>query len=410
MRFLSRLFCVYVIGLCLLMTACGSDSTAVIEQRSAWGKIITIAQAEQSHAPALGLATDNIITAWVGADETGIFQYARRFTVSTAEQIQPLPIPPVYPYAQSLLPAFENGYVHLVWLDARYDDIAGGTRLWTVVLSPELIPTRGAVQVSDVPTLRYTLLTQEDGGFQAIYSGGLPSEPSLYAQAIDPLGRPRPVKTLVSDADWPCVVRINDGSALLFWLRYSDGQVFRAQLVDETLEAVTSLGLSLRLMPGDLLTGFNAGLDTTHAYLLWNVQRLGGANEVWMAVSPLAVDDWTEPQRLGISTPTDDTFTTGFNGGAAQTVTSGDQMLRWAAPLAGQGDSLVLAAQIGDKLSLVYLRGGEIVAVQEVVTLAQDLIGFPALYTDRDRHFYLAWSQPTDAGTADLNLTTTKVN
>ena len=69
----------------------------------------------------------------------------------------------------------------------------------------------------------------------------------------------------------------------------------------------------------------------------------------------------------------------------------------------------VIAAQVNDALGIVYLHDGEFDGYQPVVTLMEPgLIGLPSLATDRNRHLYLAWAQPSATGYADLNVTMTR--
>lgn len=381
---------------------------------SAWGRIFPLAQAEQGHAPALWTTPERITAVWVGepaavTTPTSIVQRARALQAGFVAADQDLPLPPVYPYDQRLSPALRSGYLHLTWLDAAYNNIAAGARLWNVVLTPELIPTRGAVQITEVFTRHFALLPAEGGALWVVWSGGLLIEPALYAQYIDPAGRPRADRRIMADADWPSIVRDNTGGALLFWLRYSDGHAFRARLADDALADITPLVASPRLAAGDRLTSVHAGGDATHAYLVWNLQRLNGTHETWIASGAWTDDAWEAAARLGIAAPTATPFVTGFNGGAALAVSAGERWLRWAAPLNGQYAALAVAASVEDILCVVYLQAGQVVAVQPVANLASPLLGLPAFHADRDRHLTLAWSQPRmDDITADLLLTTTR--
>ena len=89
--------------------------------------------------------------------------------------------------------------------------------------------------------------------------------------------------------------------------------------------------------------------------------------------------------------------------------------LWWVRPLAGQFDTLPVAAYMDtaspttpDQVIVAYFRGGQVVGYQPIVPLQTTLLAPPALYADRDRHLYLAWSEPTANGYAELKLTTTR--
>jgi hypothetical protein len=56
---------------------------------------------------------------------------------------------------------------------------------------------------------------------------------------------------------------------------------------------------------------------------------------------------------------------------------------------------------------MLYFQGGEVIGYQSIAPTT-GLIGQPSLLTDRDRHLYLAWSEPTPNGYADLKLAMTR--
>ena len=69
---LSTIFLLFLLAACQPIT----PTPAPLPQ-SAWGSVVTVAQAEQSDAPALYVDENGIIAAWVGADEQGVFQSLR---------------------------------------------------------------------------------------------------------------------------------------------------------------------------------------------------------------------------------------------------------------------------------------------------------------------------------------------
>ena len=66
----------------LALTACQPTTPSPSLPVSTWGSVITLAQAEQTNAPALYVNNNGMIAAWVGADEQGVFH--RPFKTSTA--------------------------------------------------------------------------------------------------------------------------------------------------------------------------------------------------------------------------------------------------------------------------------------------------------------------------------------
>lgn len=384
--------------LCLVVVLlAGCDESP---RTSQWGAVRMLAQAEQTHAPALAVNTAQLAAVWVSVEDGDIFPYSRTpFTEPVS-----LPLPPVYPHDHQLHHAQDGGY-HLFWLDARFDDPDGATYLWTVYMNAKLQAQRGQVQLSEIQSGKFAVIDHPDRTATVVWSEYATDEPALHIRTVDALGRPRPAALLVSDARNPVLVR-RGGRVDLFWLRASDGQVMRGQLVDDTLMDITPLTAPPAMTPADYLHDFQVGFDQNTTYLLWNITRSGRVDEVWMAHS--TGETWSQARQLGVGDRGEIAFQTGFNGGMAQATTSGDNGLRWATPLSGQFESLVVAGQVEDELVLLYLQAGEVVAVQPIISLTHNLIGRPSLVTDRDRHLYLAWAEPTDAGYANLNLTTTK--
>ncbi len=372
---------------------------------TAWGPAYALAQAEQAAGPALWANARRAAAVWVGADEAGVHQDARALVGGTLTETAALPLPPIQPYDQRLLPA-AGDTLHLLWRDRAAGTLE--TRLYAARLSPALEALSGPNAISTGAAYHYSAAPTGDGGLWAVWSGGLPAEPGLFARYVDRAGRPRAeVIPLASDADWPALAWDAGGGLHLLWRESSSGQLVYGRLADGALDQVTPTGLAVWLSPGDRLRGLYAALDRTHIYALWNVARAGGADETWLAAGALAGGRWTPPARLGLSANPDEPFESGFNTGAVQAARTGADWLRHAAPLGGQHDALPLAAQTADGLALVYLQGGAVAGWQMVVPGAT-LIGPAALAADVERHLYLAWAQPAPAGPADLLLTTTR--
>jgi hypothetical protein len=190
-------------------------------------------------------------------------------------------------------------------------------------------------------------------------------------------------------------------------LQPSAGQVFRATFTDGALDKVQPVSSGVSLAGGDRFTGLSAASDHTHNYLFWNLTRANGQFETWFSTNAIGEAAWSPFQRLGIEWTTKDFVDTGFNGGWAFPARAGERWLSWAVPVTGQLDTLPVAALQGTNLALVYFRTGELIGYQNI-TAVSNLIGPPALLTDRDLHLYLAWAEPTSVGYANLKLTMTR--
>ncbi|MBZ0280708.1 MAG: hypothetical protein K8L97_08190 [Anaerolineae bacterium] len=391
-----------LILLILCLAACNLSETPT-PPGSTWGEIITLGQAEQMDAPDFWPGANNLTGTWIGADERGVHHDGRAVSASGFSELITMPLPPVHPYGQQLYPAGGDN-LHLLWLD---DNGAGETRLYGAVITATLEVVRGPTLLSEQATQRFTVLSNGDGTLWIISAGGLLSEPGLFARYLDAEGRPRleDIYQIAADADWPTIIQ--GETPRLFWLRPSDGQVWSSPLLDGEPTAPAPVVESVILNPGDRLNQFSGGQDMTHTYLFWNITRMDGQNETWFSAGQLD-NDWNRPARLGVDTALAADFATGFNTGTAQTAQAGEAVFSWAAPLNGQFETLPVAGVVDkNRLTVVYLRGGGIVGWQPLTSVTF-LLGTPLLHTDRDRHLYLSWAEPTSAGTADLKVTSTR--
>ncbi|MBL8154232.1 MAG: hypothetical protein JNM70_08615 [Anaerolineae bacterium] len=394
-----------LIGAILLLAGCAvtaPEPTATPgPPRSAWGTIFTLASAEQMNAPAFWPGS-TLPFAWVEADDAAVTNRLARLSGAGIAASGSVPLP-VRPYAQTLLPAAE-GKLHLFWLDANVED---ETRLFHALITPNLIVERGPTIVSDEPTLAYALLPNADGSVWAVTTGGLLSEPGLFARFVDGQGRPRleNLYQIAYDAVWPAFLDAPDGRAL-FWLGNRDGQVYRAAFIDGQPESPQAITEAPPLGSGDRLDDFLAGQDRSHEMLFWNIRRADGTAETWISAAPRG-GSWTRPTRLGISLSPDQPFETGFNGGAGMPAAPGESRLSWLRPLNGLFNTLPAAALLDGMLGVVYFQAGEIVGWQPVVPLS-GLLAAPGFATDRDRHLYLSWSEPVAGEPARLQFTSTR--
>lgn len=383
------------------MCAACQTSPEPPQPSSAWGDITTITQAEQSGAPSVWADPSRLIAAWVGSDDAGIHHDVRGWVDGKLSPVTVLPLPPAHPYAQSWVTGSGDS-LHLFWLDSASN---GETQLFSALIDPQLAVERGPTEVSNTLALRYAAAPGNDGQAWIAWSGSVLAEPELNLQAIDDAGRPQLPQRIALNADYPAIVRANDGTMLLFWLE--SGQLMRAVLANGALLEQTTLINAVYLGAGDRLHSLSAGLDRTHANVFWNLTRATGQNETWVVSTAIGATTAAQPTLLMIETLPRSSFETGFNTGSATAAGSGNTPLSWAAPLAGQYDALPVAVQSPTGLGVVYIREGAIAGYQEVVGGTQ-LIGTPTLISDRNRDLYLAWFQPSADGAAGFLLTTTK--
>ena len=373
---------------------------------SSWGSVFIIAQSQQTHAPAIEINGNNIFAAWIAVDENGPHHYISNITTDRQQITDTLPLNPIYPHMITIAPA-ANYNTHIVWMDAETDRPGAELRLWSALLTPALQMERGPILVTDKRTGHYTAVSASNGDLWVIWSGGLLSEPSLFIQRVDGIGRRWYPDQLLYGADWPTAIYV--GTTLyLFWIGVPDNVVYRAILRDGQLEQITPLTTSVRLNRGDRLATFDVGIDTSNAYLFWNIVRSDGQAQTWMTNGAFNATEWSEPTRLGVDT-SKLPFDTGYNGGIGLQATAGQNWASWAAPMKSQSDKLLLAAQVDNVLGIIYLNDGQILSYQPVFELDEvGLIGVPSLSADIEHHLYLAWSKPTTNGYAELTLAMTR--
>lgn len=389
---------VLLLMLALAAVACAPASAPPQETTqvapAVWSAPLTLAQAPQADAPALALSSGQIIAAWIGGDERGVHQDARRWLDGRWGDALTLPLPPVHPYDQRLFPA-AGGSAHLLWLDQGDD---GKTHLFSAFLAPDLTVQRGPVSLSDGLALSYSAVPDGQGGLWAAWSGGLLAEMSVSARHVDDAGRPLlEAAQVAEDGTCPALVRAADGAVWLFWV--SGGQLMR-QRIDAagSAQAVTS---AISLAPGDRLIDVRAALDTSTAYFFWNITRSAGTTETWFTAGALDAPNWPQPQRLRITVDAAARVESGLKIGDVSAASPGIQTpLRWAEPAAGQRESVLAAVESDDGLGILLMRGGQVVGYA-LAAPGVRLIGVPALVVGADGDVDLAWSQP---GTANARL------
>jgi hypothetical protein len=276
------------------------------------------------------------------------------------------------------------------------------------LLNADLKIERGPIEFSDQRAGRFTAAASGDGSALVLWSGGPIAEPTLFVQIVSARGIPEPAIPLLTAADWPALIQANDGIYHLIWMDVHSQQLRHGEFQGGALTISQPTPNGLALAAGERLHQLQLALDLTHLYLFWNLTRQTGPDEAWFMVRALDSDQWSAPQRLGISAPMGTFIETGFNSGPVPATQQGENWLAWAAPLVGQFDLLPVAVSQNDEIGIVYLRQGTIHGYQAVTVLQKPLIGPPALRTSRDRYLYLAWAEPAANHKAQLQLADTR--
>ncbi len=391
----------------LMFAACGVPPEPPRPTR--WGQVYTLAYSEQADAPALWASSPLLNMTWIAITDF-IHQDMQQWREDDFTRTVALRLPSGHPFSQTLLPG-GLANTHLLWLDSAENDTSQ-LRLYGALVPLDMDVARGRVRLSDRLTLRYTAVTDGGSGLWVVWSGGRVDESALFSQRIDAQGRPLPPVQIVSAADWPALIRANDGRIWLFWIEAGGSRVFRALYTEGTVTDTQAITSMPALNPGDRLDTFRAALDNTHVYLFWNITRLDGSHETWWTSAPIAAARWSQAGRLGLLAIPSQPMETGYNTGIGERAVPGESWASWTIPLHEQAQMLPAAAQVGLEVGVIFFQAGELAGYQGVVSLAESptggLLGSPSIATDRDRHLYVGWAEPTEAGYAELNMTSTR--
>lgn len=405
------LFLTMILGLILFITACTPTTTlsTVITPtaipHTAWGDIITVGQASYAPAPNIVIDNDEVLMSWVGADDERVFQALRRWQRGQLDTIAIPVLESQSPFEQQLFAADQDG-LHLLWLDR--DPQTDHIQLFSAYLDNTLTTIIAPDSIANQQVTHYTATADIDRSLWVVWSGGLLAEPSLHLVRIDGLGRPMFPERLRLDGDYPIFAKSLDNQTFLFWISQVNQRVMRAEFINGELQNTRAISRLPERDASDRLQEFHVMFDRTHQYLFWNITRDDGRAETIYSTIPINSDEVSLPQPLTILVDPSNTIQTGFNSGVVYTaVSAGDGRLSWSRPLDEAAAVLPVVTQSDEDMGVIYMQGGAIIGYQ-MLTKTGRLLGSPNIRTDRDRHLYVSWSEPTAYGVANLNFTTTR--
>jgi hypothetical protein len=393
----------------LLLSACRPESVIDEGDTSTWGDVITLATAEQSDAPALHAAQDRVTLSWIGADDSGVHQDIRAIGNQRLSQTVVLPLPPTFPRNSRLFTATRDPRLHLLWLDVDDD---GTSQLHSALIDETMSVFRGQLQVSESGARCFDAFSLADGQLWAVWANTDFQTPVLYSANIEQTGLVLRVQEMAPVSACPVAVQTASSNFVLW--QDTDGLML-ARFLNGRLETSRRIADVPLLGEGDQMMSFRAGADAEWIYAFWNITRADGSDETWFTAGQLVSDLWESPILLQLTIDADISYTTTYNSGQTWAAQPDDEGLRaaWAAPLPGVTSILPVAIytenveQPGGAIGVVYFEDGRVAGYQWVVDV-RGLLRAPRLTTDRDRHLYLAWSEPTDTGPAQIRLTATR--
>lgn len=360
-----------------LLAACGPAPAPRLDLR---GQAFTLATAPQSEAPAFAAAGAGALAFWIGIDERGVHHDARRLTPDGMGEAVTLPLPPTDPHAQTAVPS--GGGALLFWLD-QPPDAPNQAALYAARITPGLEVARGPVALSAQPVYGYAAQPTANRGALAVWSGGPPDEPILFAREVDAEGRPLALAPLLADdlplaGAEPTLTVDAGGQAWLFWM--ARGQVWRGRLLGPPYGPVadaTALTAGLHLAAGDRLIRLRAGSDGAYGYVFWTVERASGDVETWLTVGSFNDPFWSQPRRFMLD----------------------GQAVTHAAPLDQAASPLPIAALHGGVLTIAHGRAGQVTTTLAAAEGAVMLR--PPSLVAAGGGLWVGWAQ-VEPGAADL--------
>lgn len=361
---------------------------------SAWGAISRLAEAPIFNAPALTTTSTGVMTAtFVRRGNVWQLQlFENDQAINTA-------IIAASPYGLTLHADTRGGFF-AVWMD--YRDGRGG---WLSVarLDKQGQSELGSILITETQAVHYSAAPTPEGRLWVVWSAAPIPESVVMVSRVDEFGRPRAAGHLVSNADYPVLLRA-DGRTWLFWLSADDGILHRAELTDsQTLENPALLNRGIGAKQGQVFTGLSVGVDTENAYVFWQTQT-DGIGQVWWASGKLTADSWETPQTLEITfDPSQTGLQAGYNHGILTAVHLGETEVTWLQPAYGQSDNLATAITTRDNLGVLYWRDGLPFAGQNLIATPR-LIAPPSIGYDTERDIAVAWWEILSETTAQLSV------
>ncbi|MFN8527010.1 MAG: hypothetical protein U0670_00155 [Anaerolineae bacterium] len=381
-----RHFCLAILWLCTaILTACAGSPTATITPtctpESAWGGVITLANAGLTAPPALAVHANFMSLAYVTSDQTGARQVMRRWIDGHLTDPVTLTLPPIQPRDQLTFPALDNN-VFVVWIDL--DEVTHVPAVFSALVTPTTEILRGPLRLSAENEQVYDLSAalMSDGSLWVAWSGATSNEPAVWLRKIDNEGRPALPIRFASDALHPALIRLPDDTLLLLYEEGEGENVVRARIADGVLLESARITARVSRTPGTLIESVYGAADSTHGYLFWNLTRDDGHRETWFSTGELDAANWSAPALF-------------------------EPPYQWVRPLAENRTYVQLAAVdstgSGDQIGVASMAAGEFVGF-EPVTRCTPVIDPPALFSNGGQ-LILAWSQPHTAAPADLQMT-----
>lgn len=324
--------------------------------------------AEQAESPVIAWMNEAILVTWIGTDSLDVRHFAQWKFDDVWQPVQALSLLTNRPHAQQLVVTTDN-IPYLLWLDAL-PAFPEPQLVWFAPISEDYGINPGALPLSNIETSEFTAIADSMGGIWVVWRGGLIAEPTLYAQQIDSLGRPRFTTAIIENGTHPVLIADSNANTWLFWL--SEGVLWRGRWDAGAISDNTPLGLSVGLGAGDLLESFKIGIAGDEAFAFWQVSRSDGSYESYWAHGSLTGATW------GANLPIRHDAT-------------------WLTPNQLMNDDLFAVGIMmnpSPELRIYQWTGSDWWAKREGIQIPSGLFRPPTWLRQNDESAILAWSQP----------------
>ena len=269
-----------ILVLILLIGLSGCAVTTVIP--AGWQVSLALANTSPQTQPAL----------WIGHKTPIVAEHSPTINLLTSGN--PAKVLPLgHDVRQLALYSGSADTLHMTWLDQADAAHPTDTRLFSAYLASDLTLLRGPTLISTATTLDYAALPLPSGALLTLWTSRTSSDPNsaatLTMQIIDPVGRPRPARTIAKNAAHPALASDRSGHLDIAWLEPLSSHLWAIQFLqitgepDETstLPIPTSIGL-IQVEADHALETFTLATDSAAVYALWGESDVRNADgSVW---------------------------------------------------------------------------------------------------------------------------------
>ncbi len=377
--------------------------------------------------------TQTVHLVWCGWGEGGAsrLHYVTLDRQGRVQSDRDLDIPVVHPRRPQLL-YDEAGQLHLAWVARAEDDEEDS--LFHAVLTSDGTVSLGPQRLSPAgqEVNRFQLYRDAAGRAALVWANVAETNPGLYHLTLAQEGTPlAPAVLIVPNGHVPTVQVDNEGTLHLMWLEkitFSLEGLYYAAFPHSQVASTTGTMLTqLVVEQGLILDGPALGLDETHVYVFWSLERRGGglqgpSAEAWYLSFPIGHPDEGKARKIdlpGTSQPEYTTYAGVFNYTRLHPLDPrrpvyGSDFVYMPAVVPGQRAELpvLLIVMISTRTKsrpqpvMTVFDAGEIKGYQ-LLALTDALSTQPNVVADNESHLHATWSDLAGAWDFEIYYATT---